>query len=716
MTSRPVRSFLLALSLAILCQLSPQPSMGATLPELEEMVSSSPEVLRAVYDLLALQAREEALVASSGLKFFAEASVTGSNRPESRSDDARLEGYSTLSGRVGLALPVLGSWHRERVSQIRARIDSLKGAQREMEARRANLTALRKAYVLLWTSQRRELLSRWFLRLEGQAMPPMRRRTEEGYLLKADLLEMESWFHLARRQLEGALADQEMAMGIIRKATGRPYQEILKAETPSLRPVRYSKGALGRYVNQDDPELGILQQVTEQMELAAHHQGRGGYEAEVRAGVSYSLEDPGRGGHDAFVSFGLTAPVGLSKASRLSREAALFEAQAAAEEEAIHRMDRLSSILHGVSRCRHALSQLEFSSARLESALEALRVADLRASSIPGDVLERRLRAQMDLFSAAMDVVEAEGLAMQYHAELLELIPQDGPQEDPVVISSPPPGTSQRWALVMTALGGTPSPRGQSTGALQLGAYLWNGDRVLNGEGDRLLELIGRSPFRRILISFTSRGIRSILDGGPASRRLHDFLRSARSSGVWVELLLGDPDFILDPKGMVDLISRLKGLPFDGLHLDLEVDQIPGASQRRQELNRRFLQAVEAAAKASPWGVSVSIHPRYLEEPFRQETLEGLHRSRVRGVAVMIYTSSTDRAVERFLSVARGVGDIRMWLAVSVEGNVSPEESLRGLGPAGFSDALDRMGRAGVRSVLVQSFEDHLSMTGGGGR
>ena len=76
-----------------------------------------------------------------------------------------------------------------------------------------------------------------------------------------------------------------------------------------------------------------------------------------------------------------------------------------------------------------------------------------------------------------------------------------------------------------------------------------------------------------------------------------------------VLLLLGDPAWInpADRPKLMALIRRFQNVPFDGLHLDLEVEQLgwPVPAARLQD----WLNTVKEAKKRSPWPLSISAHP-----------------------------------------------------------------------------------------------------------
>ena len=75
-----------------------------------------------------------------------------------------------------------------------------------------------------------------------------------------------------------------------------------------------------------------------------------------------------------------------------------------------------------------------------------------------------------------------------------------------------------------------------------------------------------------LLIGLSATQVRTA-DSGAA---LSDLIREAHGRGQRVLLLLGDPAWInpADRPKLMALIRRFQNVPFDGLHLDLEVEQL----------------------------------------------------------------------------------------------------------------------------------------------
>ncbi|NLM72153.1 MAG: hypothetical protein GX181_09385 [Synergistaceae bacterium] len=751
-----MRRILLFLAALVFIACLPSTSAAAvTLSELERDVGDSPEVLLYTADLAEKMALEERDRASSGLRFFAEATVGGLNMPVSRADDSRIEGYARLSARAGVSIPLFGSWSGERIRLMEAHIRTLQSEQRSIAFRRTNLTALRKAYILVWTSQRKAELLERFVRLEGFFMPLLKERTRTGFLLEGDRLEMESWFALVRRDAVASALAEEQAMSVIRKATGRYSLEKMFAAHPDLSPLVYSRKSVHDYVHDDNRELVLLQEITEEKKRIADRAGGSQYESYLAAGYVRSLEDPGRYGSEGYASLTFSIPAGAGRAARAAREAALAVAEMAEQEEALFRLDYLSRILESTSQYRYALAQIDFSDIRLASAWEIIRADTLRYRSLPGDTLEKLLRSHVDFLLVAMAAVEAEGAALQAHAELLGLIPSvTTPRTEDLSLDSSLPGEEEReryfemWPVIPDPEGSVyaPSPVvatevvetaivAQTEQAKAVpgpvpmkpvppkpvsrtprAVYVWGGDLFLLPErGELIMDELRESPFGRILLSFTSRGVAYLKE--PEGRaRLEEILKGASARGLRVELLLGDPHWIL-PKHRVDLVrlvSSLRDFSFSGLHLDLEPDQLPGAEGQRKELLLEMIKTLKAVHEVSPWPLGLSIHPRYLEGELGAVAAKGLFDAGVRETTVMIYSTNTQVVADRLGAIGRTWPGLNLSLAVSVERVLPPSESFFSGGRTRFlnmlADLERRLDAFVPAGIVVQAWDDYREM------
>jgi hypothetical protein len=320
-----------------------------------------------------------------------------------------------------------------------------------------------------------------------------------------------------------------------------------------------------------------------------------------------------------------------------------------------------------------------------------------------------------------MDLIDAEVMVFQAQAAVLKLAPEgcagvvgETGREDPthsVVTNDPIQMNWLSWSKTISQLGPTPAKaagvkpplaEGAARPIGRTGVYLWESVPWLDGSMPFEAGVKAMSDFGigRVLISLNKAQIHAAAltsDGG----RLREFLEYARKSGLSVELLLGEPTWILPGfrEDLLVIIQKLKHLPFDGLHLDLEPDQLDPKIYSREYLLAELIHTLQAAKEVSPWPVGLSVHPRYFDtRQFKVCFGCALQSMGVSEVVLMIYVADAKKVSSRASGIMKSHPALRFSVAVSVESELSPTESFSSQGRAGFQRAMD-----GVRKRLNQS-------------
>ena len=244
------------------------------------------------------------------------------------------------------------------------------------------------------------------------------------------------------------------------------------------------------------------------------------------------------------------------------------------------------------------------------------------------------------------------------------------------------------WLLTLACPAAAPGGSAVAAAAIpwQQGVYIWDSRALLDparrgGE----LERLRAAGLQRLLVGVSAAQLRQ---RGSLERELMALIRAARSRGLGVELLLGDPSWMRprERHGLLSLIERLRPLPFQGLHLDLEVEQLgwPVPAQRLQD----WLNTLQAVQRRSPWPLSISAHPRWFEgerSPCVPCGLRGLT-----SISLMVYQRPAERAAVRSLAIARRWPALRFRLAQSVEPQLPTSESWHGSDRTALGDQVRR--------------------------
>lgn len=250
-----------------------------------------------------------------------------------------------------------------------------------------------------------------------------------------------------------------------------------------------------------------------------------------------------------------------------------------------------------------------------------------------------------------------------------------------------------------------------------MAVYVWNSQELIERDQFKptFWSLLDRLSIRRLLLSLNAGQIRAAQDD---PKSLQDFLDRANGKGVAVELLLGEPSWIEQknrPK-LIQLIDSLHGLAFAGLHLDIEPDQIYPQPLTRTQFNNWIL-TLQAAAKASPWPTSVSVHPRYLRDaPYHEWKLaQRLHDGGVREIALMIFNSDPAKVAAIARPILAETPAMHFRVAQSVEPQLDATLSHARRRPEDFEGAMRDLQQqlstqANADGVIVQAWADLMRM------
>jgi hypothetical protein len=240
----------------------------------------------------------------------------------------------------------------------------------------------------------------------------------------------------------------------------------------------------------------------------------------------------------------------------------------------------------------------------------------------------------------------------------------------------------------------------EQSGPWSQGTYIWDSTSLLDPQQreDELRDL-RRAGMTELMVGLSGPQVKA---GAATQRQLKELIDRAHRLGFRVQLLLGDPEWILPSgrPGLLALIRRYKTLPFDGLHLDLEVEQLgwPVPPQRLRD----WIATLQAAAQVSPWPVNLSSHPRWFETSDTSNPCVPCAIRPSQSVSLMIYTRNPQRSAARATAIAKRWPKLRLRLAQSVEAGMEPGLSWHG-------------STAGALQVQVQRWRQQLGPDGVGG-
>jgi hypothetical protein len=244
--------------------------------------------------------------------------------------------------------------------------------------------------------------------------------------------------------------------------------------------------------------------------------------------------------------------------------------------------------------------------------------------------------------------------------------------------------------------------------------YVWDSRLLLNRLHEDLnsWKSFSENEINRILISFNRQQLDE-LQFTETRSRLREFIGHAAQQDIQVELLLGEPSWILPEhrQDLLEIVRQLGDLPFTGLHLDLEPNQLDAGESGTEALLTQLLATLEAVKTASPWPIGLSIHPRYLD-PGKNgvsmwSALRGLDLSEI---VLMIYVANPRRVAELAAPILEQCPGLTFSIAQSVEPTLPQVESYARQGRRRFQSKMKElrteMDQANFLTVVIQSWKD----------
>jgi hypothetical protein len=225
----------------------------------------------------------------------------------------------------------------------------------------------------------------------------------------------------------------------------------------------------------------------------------------------------------------------------------------------------------------------------------------------------------------------------------------------------------------------------QAANPPSMGVYIWNSEALLD-PASQAAEL---AHLKRYGITDLYVGLNAQQAAVPTGTKMAiaSLMSAARSHGMQVSLLLGDPQWIL-PKhrpALLALIDVLADLRFKALLLDIEVEQLQTPDMDSRV--RLWSQTLNQVQQHSKWPVITVSHWRWFaSEEHRPmcQNVQGLQRA-----SLMIYSTNLDVIRARMATAQEKCPATAFSLSQSVETFLEPQETWANKGS--FSGIVNRL-------------------------
>lgn len=709
---KPFICFFLFLIIAISGQINAEVRL---VHEFYDRIEHAASVLKIQADVEAKRSHLHAQQSLKGWEVFASVSGGYQKSPFAREPFGQFFDPMT---RIGVRYPLLGSSERQqRAIEDAATQLKIEGIRLDW-SRHLATQFIEENYAAYWSAQKTLLLTDAFLRLYEEGIAQLlQKRQAAGLLLKSDHFEFSSAFeHAQRIQIEFSHHKIQalMRLGHLTDTAVLPFEAVKSPlrEISAMTPI-----------DLDQPDLRILRAQIDNLSHLRDTQKWQGIESDVAitgfGGPAIPTPmPPGESmqwGYGGAISVNVRVPLEIvsyrkHEQSRLNSElVSLRTDYTRRDQELQHEFQLL------LGSYRQMIQQLQFQQSRLNAAQESMRERYLRLKIMDGDVIEKYLQALNTYYRTVIEFVGAEAELWKLHIRLRQFISfsdnnklDDHPETAPASMLIEPILQSNQFLLQKQTISNTDDKPIPLSLSFQAAAYVWDSHQLIGQPVWWKKKVATRTD--RLLLSLNAQQIAKYVK---SPSRLKQFLHDARQRGKKVELLLGDPDWILPDqrKKLLVIIKQLRQFNFDALHLDIEPDQLESKMPAKDRLTE-LIETVRQAKAISNWPIGISIHPRYLIE----ETSFGLclpcamEDIGIKEIAIMYYSMNIPGIVSTLQAAMQRYPALKFSLAQSLERELGSENSYMHKPYNTFVSAmqqlLNQLHGINFGGLIIQSWQD----------
>jgi hypothetical protein len=220
------------------------------------------------------------------------------------------------------------------------------------------------------------------------------------------------------------------------------------------------------------------------------------------------------------------------------------------------------------------------------------------------------------------------------------------------------------------------------------GIYLWKSEVVQDENSQyRLFKNLQKHHVNRLYLGLNAKQVK---DPAAFSKDMIGLFLTAKKAGVEVWLLLGDSGWFSPaerPK-LTRIVRDFESLPFDGVLLDLEVEQLGFPAS--PSLLVQWVDTVESVIESTQKPVSIASHWRWFSGDSPVCMSCEFARIGVRDISLMIYTTNIDIIVKVAHNSALLSG-LPVRIAQSIETSLDSSESWAHVPTAAREDGISEL-------------------------
>ncbi|BBG65323.1 hypothetical protein NNO_0620 [Hydrogenimonas sp.] len=582
-------------------------SVRYMLQDLEKRIVESPDISMAVADIEMKKGELEREKALGGLTAFG---TVGVGRYKDLVDENSVWYHTGGRFVAGLSLPLLGSKLMKRDAVLDAETLVEEQILKKEDTKRESLAALRSAYIGYWSAMKKRDVAEAFLQGCDDTVTILQDRASKGFILPVEALEASRQCMKARVLEKRYRVSMRRFLQMIRYLTVADLPEFIPY-TPKMELPDQEKAYMLAEAAERDPSVRIARLHLENAMKKSDNTFLKSIESDLRlVGFVAPEYDSNRQGHGVEITFNVKFPLALDEASKAQKR--IEHAQIVKTALALRKTygERVSNLRIAVDAWTTAVENYRYAKSYLEKESESLREALLRLSRFSQDGYLKIRDARYDYFRSALETIDAYAGMETAAVHILRYLP-----EDYAAMHT----ESVRFDDAIEApLAMNLDVQSVSSGP-QTGVYLWDSRLWLTDDTmwKKLLSKLQEAGLNRVLIGLDGDQIRA-LDRPAMKDRMKRYIREAHAAGIEVDLLLGEPTWLLPEHRykLLQIVGRLEPIPFDKVNLDLEPQQLDREITPKEGA-RLVYETLAAVRSVSSVPLGVTLHPRLLN---REET------------------------------------------------------------------------------------------------
>lgn len=627
-------------------------------------------------------------------KLFGSVGAARNSEVATEDDDRK---YTGVGGTIGLSYPLFGTLETKE-NQVK-RASSLIDIESHNYAKITydNERAITINYINYWSSILKEIATNQFLTHEQQVLNKLKQRVDKGLLYRSDFHEFSSAFFLAKKHQKSHLLERKKSLNNIETLTGLIIGEFTPVK-PEINNICHDPLTISTTIQQTNHELKQLEKEIKSILSQLENSRWSGVESDfsVKQSIGYET-NPDGDTSSLSAAINVKMPLDIGKYNHSSRQILKYRLieKRAEYDLRLNELEQLAFNQYQNMQTKKA--NLDFQLSRLRGTEDSTKRETLRFNMIDGDVVEKVVQAHIKQYVQLIDYIEAlhQYLASRALAnkELTKNCTITGNNNYEIPFSSLDIKKHQLNKSKKHNAKANKIINRESTSL-----YVWKSEDLFPKSQEDLshLKLLNNQGINRLIVSLNALQIKKHTTNKLA---LVNFIDSAQSNNIQIELLLGEPTWIYpaDRHKLLDILKLLDDLPFKGLHLDLELDQLDESKLTRDQQMVELVSTIKAVTRSTNLPVTLITHPRYSASSDDFCLFCELEKTSIHEISLMIYLNNYKSVAKKAEKIIKQYPGIKFSIAQSIEPEIDSANTYNHLNINQLSIEM-----AKLRSMLLQ--------------